>query len=154
MDKIFLDLSRADGAHRGFGDAFLNSKILAEDSYQDCTPNETSCFISLKCGVVENDRISVITKLGELFNLKLNCREDVILPLSPSTLELSHVEDNKDVVEMEEPLLISGVDGLSKPSYPVLGEGLNLSKYIELLYCVMLKLNNHPTFYTLLQNNV
>ena len=56
MDKIFLDLSRADGAHRGFG-------------------------------------------------------------------------DNKDAVdsaveEMEEPLLTSGVDGLSKPSYPVLGEGL------------------------------
>ena len=142
MDKIFLDLSRADGAHRGFGGAFLNSKILVEDSYQDCTPKETSCFISLKCGVVENDRISVITELGELFNLKLNCREDVILPLSPSTLELSHVEDNKGavdsaVVEMEEPLLISGVDGLSKPSYPVLGEGLNLSKYIELLHCVI-----------------
>ena len=131
MDKIFLDLSRADGAHRGFGDAFLNSKILAEDSYQDCTPKETSCFISLKCGVVENDRISVITKLGELLNLKMNCREDVILPLSPSTLELSHVEDNKDGMEMEEPLLISAVDGLRKPSYPVLSEGLNLSKYIE-----------------------
>ena len=158
MDKIFLDLSRADGAYRGFGDAFLNSKILAEDSCQDCTPKETSCFISLKCGVVENDRISVITELGELFNLKLNCR-DVILPLSPSTLELSHEEDNKDavdsaVMEMEEPLLISGVDCLSKPSYPVLGEGFNLSKYIELLHCVMFKLNNHPTFYTLLQNNV
>ena len=131
MDKIFLDLSRADGAHRGFGDAFLNSKILAEDSYQDCTPKETSCFISLKCGVVENDRISVITKLGELLNLKLNCREDVILPLSPSTLELSHVEDNKDGMEMEEPLLISAVDSLRKPSNPVLSKGFNLSKYIE-----------------------
>ena len=131
MARIFL--SCTDGAHRGIGNAFPNSKLLTEDSYQDCTPKETSCFISLKCGVVENDRISVITKLGELLNLKLNCREDVILPLSPSTLELSHVEDNKDVVEMEEPLLISGVDGLSKPSYPVLGESLNLSKYIELL---------------------
>ena len=131
MARIFL--SCTDGAHRGIGNAFPNSKRLTEESYQDYTPKETSCFISLKCGVVENDRISVITKLGELFNLKLNCREDVILPLSPSTLELSHVEDNKDVVEMEEPLLISGVDGLSKPSYPVLGESLNLSKYIELL---------------------
>ena len=135
MARIFL--SCTDGAHRGIGNAFLNSKLLTEDSYQDCTPKETSCFISLKCGVVENDRISVITKLGELLNLKLNYR-DVILPLSPSTLELSHVEDNKDavdsaVVEMEEPLLISGVDGLSKPPYPVLGESLNLSKYIELL---------------------
>ena len=131
MARIFL--SCTDGAHRGIGNAFPNSKRLTEESYQDYTPKETSCFISLKCGVVENDRISVITKLGELFNLKLNCREDAILPLSPSTLELSHVEDNKDVVEMEEPLLISGVDGLSKPSYPVLGESLNLSKYIELL---------------------
>ena len=138
MDKIFPDLSCAEGAHRGIGDSLLNSKILTEDSYQDCTPKETSCFISRKCGVVENDRISIITKLGELLNLKLNCKEDVIVPLSPSTLELSHVEDNKDVVdgavvEMEEPLLTSGVDGLSKPSYPVLGEGLNLSNYIELL---------------------
>ena len=135
MARIFL--SCTDGAHRGIGNAFPNSKLLTEESYQDYTPKETSCFISLKCGVVENDRISVITKLGELLNLKLNCR-DVILPLSPSTLELSHVEDNKDavdsaVVEMEEPLLISGVDGLSKPPYPVLGESLNLSKYIELL---------------------
>ena len=130
MARIFL--SCTDGAHRGIGNAFPNSKRLTEESYQDYTPKETSCFISLKCGVVENDRISVITKLGELLNFKLNCR-DVILPLSPSTLELSHVEDNKDVVEMEEPLLISGVDGLSKPSYPVLGESLNLSKYIELL---------------------
>ena len=128
MDRIFL--SCTDGAHRGIGNAFLNSKLLTEDSYQDCTPKETSCFISLKCGVVENDRISVITELGELFNLKLNFR-DAILPLSPSTLELSHVEDNKDGMEMEEPLLISAVDGLRKPSYPVLSEGLNLSKYIE-----------------------
>ena len=44
-------------------------------------------------------------------------------------VELSHVEVNKDVVdgavvETREPLLISGFDGLSKPSYPVLGEGL------------------------------
>ena len=128
MDRIFL--SCTDGAHRGIGNAFPNSKLLTEDSYQDCTPKETSCFISLKCGVVENDRISVITKLGELLNLKLNCR-DVILPLSPSTLELSHVEDNKDGMEMEEPLLISAVDSLRKPSNPVLSEGLNLSKYIE-----------------------
>lgn len=129
MDRIFL--SSTDDAHRGIGNAFPNSKLLTEDSYQDCTPKETSCFISLKCGVVENDRISVITKLGELFNLKLNCREDVILPLSPSTLELSHVEDNKDGMEMEEPLLISAVDSSRKPSNPVLSEGLNLSKYIE-----------------------
>ena len=130
MARIFL--SCTDGAHRGIGNAFPNSKRIEKDRYEGCTPKETSYFISLKCGVVENDRISVITKLGELLNLKLNCR-DAILPLSPSTLELSHVEDNKDVVEMEEPLLISGVDGLSKPPYPVLGESLNLSKYIELL---------------------
>ena len=132
-DRIFLGLSCTDGAHRGIGNAFPNSKRIEKDRYEGCTPKETSYFISLKCGVVENDRISVITELGELLNLKLNCREDAILPLSPSTLELSHVEDNKDVVEMEEPLLISGVDGLSKPPYPVLGESLNLSKYIELL---------------------
>ena len=131
MARIFL--SCTDGAHRGIGNAFPNSKRIEKDRYEGCTPKETSYFISLKCGVVENDRISVITELGELLNLKLNCREDAILPLSPSTLELSHVEDNKDVVEMEEPLLISGVDGLSKPPYPVLGESLNLSKYIELL---------------------
>ena len=131
-DRIFLGLSCTDGAHRGIGNAFPNSKRIEKDRYEGCTPKETSYFISLKCGVVENDRISVITELGELFNLKLNCR-DVILPLSPSTLELSHEEDNKDVVEMEEPLLISAVDGLRKPSYPVLSEGLNLSKYIELL---------------------
>ena len=104
MDKIFLDLSCAEGTHRGIGDSLLNSKILTEDSYQDCTPKapkETSYFFSW-------------------------------------TPKLSHVGDNKDVVdgavvEMEEPLLTSGVDGLSKPSYPVLGEGLNLSNYIELL---------------------
>ena len=133
MDRIFLDLSCTNSAHRDIGDAFPNSNRLAEDSYQDCKPKETSCFISLKCGVVENDRISVITELGELLNLKLNCREDVILPLSPSTLELSQVEDKKDVVEMKEPLTISGVDRLSMLSYPVLGEGLNLSKYFKLL---------------------
>ena len=129
MDRIFL--SCTDGAHRGIGNAFPNYIRPTEDRYQEYRTKKFSCFISLKCGVVENDRISVITKLGELLNLKLNCREVVILPLSPSTLELSHVEDNKDVVEMEEPLLISAVDGLRKPSYPVLSEGLNLSKYIE-----------------------
>ena len=136
MERTFLDLSCTDGAHRSIGDAFPISKLLAVDSCQDCTPKETSYFSSLKCDVVENDRISVITKLGELLNLKLNYREDVILSSSPSTLELSHVEVNKDIVdgavlEMREPLLISGVDGLSKPSYPVVSEGLNLSKYIE-----------------------
>ena len=153
MDRIFL--SCTDGAHRGIGNAFPNSKLLTEESYQDCTPKETSYFISLECGVVENDRISVITKLGELLNLKLNCREDVILPLSPSTLELSQVEDNKDVVEMEEPLLISAVDGLRKPSYPVLSGGLNLSKYIEpLISCDVQTDVHHPTFYTRQLNNV
>ena len=136
MKRTFLDLSCTDGAHRSIGDAFPSSKLLAVDSCQDCTPKETSYFSSLKCDVVENDRISVITKLWELLNLKLNYREDVILSSSPSTLELSHVEVNKDIVdgavlEMREPLLISGVDSLSKPSYPVVSEGLNLSKYIE-----------------------
>ena len=107
-DRIFLGLSCTDGAHRGIGNAFPNSKRIEKDRYEGCTPKETSYFISLKCGVVENDRISVITKLGELLNLKLNCRDDVILPLSPSTLELSHVEDNKDVVDggMETKVLI------------------------------------------------
>lgn len=97
-DRIFLGLSCTDGAHRGIGNAFPNSKRIEKDRYEGCTPKETSCFISLKCGVVENDRISVITELGELFNLKLNCR-DAILPLSPSTLELSHEEENKDAVD-------------------------------------------------------
>ena len=81
MDKIFLDLSCAEGAHRGIGDSLLNSKILTEDSYQDCTPKapkETSYFFSW-------------------------------------TSKLRHVGDNKDVVdgavvEMEEPLLTSGVE--------------------------------------------
>ena len=113
MERTFLDLSCTDGAHRSIGDAFPSSKLLAVDSCQDRTPKETSYFSSLKCDVVENDRISVITKLGELLNLKLNYREDVILSSSPSTLELSHVEVNKDIVdgavlEMREPLLISG----------------------------------------------
>ena len=128
IDRIFL--SCTDGAHRGIGNAFPNSKRIEKDRYEGCTPKETSCFISLKCGVVEND-IILATKLEELLNLMLNYREDVILPLSPSTLELSHVEDNKDGMEMEEPLLISAVDSLRKPSNPVLSEGLNLSKYIE-----------------------
>ena len=136
MDRIFLDLSCTDDSDRSIGDAFPSSKLLAVDSCQDCTPKEISYFSSLKCDVVENDRISVITKLWELLNLKLNYREDVILSSSPSTLELSHVEVNKDIVdgavlEMREPLLISGVDSLNKPSYPVVSEGLNLSKYIE-----------------------
>ena len=34
MDRIFLDLSCAEGAHRGIGDSLLNSKILTEDSYK------------------------------------------------------------------------------------------------------------------------
>ena len=129
MDRIFLDLSCTDDSDRSIGDAFPSSKLLAVDSCQDCTPKEISYFSSLKCDVVENDRISVITKFEELLHPKLNCREDVILPVTPSIVELSHVEVNKDVVdgavvETGEPLLISGFDGLSKPSYPVLGEGL------------------------------
>ena len=129
MERIFLDLSCTDGSGRSIGDAFPSSKLLDVDSCQDSTPKDISYFSSLKCDVVENDRISVITKLKELLNPKLNCREDVILPVTPSIVELSHVEVNKDVVdgavvETREPLLISGFDGLSKPSYPVLGEGL------------------------------
>ena len=30
MDRIFLDLSCAEGAHRGIGDSLLNSKILTD----------------------------------------------------------------------------------------------------------------------------
>lgn len=123
--ESILALRCADGLHRGVEDAFPNAHILAEGNYEDCTPKELSRFTK-----VENEAISVFTKLGKPLNLKLNCVENLTLLIPTTALELSHVEDTEDVadgvfVEVAEPFLISGVDDLSKPPYPSICDGLS-----------------------------
>ncbi|PFX26741.1 hypothetical protein AWC38_SpisGene8574 [Stylophora pistillata] len=127
--EVFLEsilaLRCADGLHRGVEDAFPNAYILAEGNYEDCTPKELSRLTK-----VENEAISVFTKLGKPLNLKLNCVENLTLLIPTTALELSHVEDTEDVadgvfVEVAEPFLISGVDDLSKPPYPSICDGLS-----------------------------
>ncbi|PFX12442.1 Ankyrin repeat domain-containing protein 17, partial [Stylophora pistillata] len=106
VDKILLDLSCAGGSCRDIRDAYSYAEISSERIHQDCASKETLCFISIKCSEIQNETISFVAKLGELLNLKLNCREHFMLHRSPGALQL---------IDGEEPHLITGDDGSSKP---------------------------------------
>lgn len=91
-DKILMDLSFDDGAHRGIKDAFPEANIAPKGSkgiYQNCKPRQSLCLISLKYGTIANERIIFRTELVEHVNLRLNCRENLVLTTATVRLQLS-----------------------------------------------------------------
>ena len=136
-DKILMDLSFDDGAYRGIKDAFPKANIAPKGSkgiYQNCKPRQSLCLISLKYGTIANERIIFRTKLGEHVNLRLNCRENLVLTTAPVRLQLSVSNDDDDdvgevaLVNMREP-----ESEVRSPTYQAVCEGLILSKCC--VYC-------------------
>ncbi|XP_022803961.1 uncharacterized protein LOC111341271 [Stylophora pistillata] len=128
VDKILLDLSFDDGVYRGIKDAFPEANIAPKGSkgiYQNCRPKQSLCLVSLKYGIIANERIRFKTKLGEHVNLKLNCRENLVLTTAPVRLQLSHASDDDvgevALVNMREPEY-----GVRSPTYQAVCEGLIL----------------------------
>ena len=102
-----MDLSYDDGASRGVRDAFLNATITSKAIFQDCRPKHV--------------------------NLKLKWRENFVLFTLPVMLEMRHGVDNDNVagvalVKMGDSVMITGDDGLRRPSNHAVCEGLILSK--------------------------
>ena len=137
-----MDLSYADGgAFKGIRDAFPNAQIAFKGIHQDCKPKQSLRLISLKCGIIENERIIFKTKLGEYVNLKLNCREHLVLSTSPVRLELRHLVDDDDVADVALVKMGDSECGLRKLSYQAVCEGLILSKYLicfKLFYFIVM----------------
>ena len=137
-----MDLSYGDGgAFKGIRDAYPNAQIAFKGIRQDCKPKQSLRLISLKWGVIENERIVFKTKLGEVVNLKLNCRENLSVSTSPVRLELRHVVDDDDVADVALVKMGDSECGLRKPSYQAVCEGLILSKYLicfKLFYFIII----------------
>ncbi|KAJ7393289.1 hypothetical protein OS493_006258 [Desmophyllum pertusum] len=128
VDKIQMDLDYHDGAFKGIKDAFPDAKIAAslKGIYQeDRPPDRRICLIAMKCGYIENERICFITKLGELVNLKLNCRENLVLSTSPVVLQVRRVADD-EVGDVAVVRMGDSECGVRNPTYQGVCEGLIL----------------------------
>lgn len=124
-----MDLSFDDGAYRGIKDAFPKANIAPKG----CKPRQSLCLISLKYGTIANERIIFRTKLGEHVNLRLNCRENLVLTTAPVRLQLSVSNDDDDVGEVALVNMREPESEVRSPTYQAVCEGLILSKCC--VYC-------------------
>lgn len=132
VDKIQMDLDYHDGAFKGIKDAFPDAIIAAslKGIYQEGRPPDRRiCLIAMKCGIIENERIFFITKLGEHVNLKLNCRENLVLSTSPVVLQMRRVTDD-EVGDVAVVRISDSECEMRNPTYQGVCEGLILSKCI------------------------
>lgn len=133
-----MDLEFNQGAFRGIHDAFPEAQILRKGIYMDCkgSPNRRIALISMKCAVMENERIKFWTRDDEHVNLKLNCRENLQLTTSPVELQLRDVEDEDDVGDVALVIFNTSDHDLRNPTYWAVCDGLILSKFIIIFYYV------------------
>lgn len=128
-----MDLAFGKFAFRGIEDGFPDAEIAqTKGIYQRCTPkpNPRICFIGMRYGVIENERIRFCTRLGEFVDLKLNCRENLVLCTSPVQLQMKHLEDEDDVGDVAVVRIGEPECNLRNPTYQAVCEGLILSKCI------------------------
>ena len=128
-----MDLAFGESAFKGIEDGFPDA-IIAKTKKGICqqslepVPNPRICLISMWNATIQNGRICFVTRLGEYVDLKLNCRENLVLSTSPVKLQMRLLADEDDVgdvavVKLEAPDL-----GLRNPTYQAVCEGLILSK--------------------------
>lgn len=130
VDKIQMDLAFGESAFRGIKDGFPDAIIArTKGIYQESqppVPNPRICLIAMRYAIIQNGRVSFVTRLGEYVDLKLNCRENLVLSTSPVRLQMRLLEDDDDVgdvavVKLEAPDL-----SLRNPTYQAVCEGLIL----------------------------
>lgn len=132
-----MDLAFGESAFRGIKDGFPDAIIARPKGiYQESQPpmpNPRICLIAMRHAIIQNGRVSFVTRLGEYVDLKLNCRENLDLSPSPVRLQMRLLEDDDDVgdvavVKLEAPDL-----SLRNPTYQAVCEGLILSTFITYL---------------------
>ena len=129
VHKIQMDLSYGEGVFKGIRDALPEAKISTKGIYQDSGPPKLQIFlVSITSGEIKNERISLKTKLGECINLKLNCRENLVLSPSPIKLEIRDVKGDCDVGDVAL-IKMEGLE-LRNPTYHAVCEDLIFSKCI------------------------
>ena len=128
-----MNLAYGQSAFRGIREAFPDAKIpyKGKGIYQNCPPSERSvALIGIKYGNIKNERISFVTKRGERLDLKLNCRDNLVMSTSPVQLQIRAVEDEDDVGDVALVRMGDSECSLRNPTYQGVCEGLILSKCI------------------------
>ena len=129
-----MDLEYGQSVYKGIKDAFPDASIAPPPNrgiYQVCgPPNQSICFISIKYGVQDSERVIFGTRHGELVNLKLNCRENLVMSTSPVPLQLRPLTTDGDVGDVALVKFDTSQCNLRNPSYQAVCEGLILSKCI------------------------
>ncbi len=129
-----MDLEFDDGAFRGIKDGFPDAKIAqTKGIYQEPHTLEFSpqiCLIGIRYGEIENERIRFCTRRGEFVDLKLNCRENLVLCTSPVVLQMRELADENDVGDVAVVKIGESEVILRNQTYQAVCEGLILSKCI------------------------
>lgn len=125
-----MALDFGENVHRGIKEACPKVKIgQARGMHLESKPEKPIIFlVSLKSGVIKNERITFITESGEQVNLKLNCRENLNLLTSRVPLQLRKVTGEDDVGDVAVLKFGTSKCCLRNPFYPGVCEGLILSK--------------------------
>lgn len=127
-----MGLDYGVSAYRSIKEACPDA-ILGESKgmYLSFPPENPRIFlVSLKYGVIRNERIQFATKGGEFVDLKLNCRENLTLSTSPAKLQLRSVSDEDDVGDVAVIKFDTADISLRSPRCAAVCEGLILSKYL------------------------
>lgn len=138
-----MDLNYGEGVFKGIKDALPEAKISSTKGiYQDIGPPRLPIFlVSFTSGEIKNERISFKTKLGESINLRLNCRDNLLLSPYPVKLEVRDVKGDCDVGDVAL-IKMGGLESsLRNPTHHAVCEGLIISKCIFLLKFLL-----HVTF--------
>lgn len=85
-----MDLSYGFNAYEGLFEACPRAIIQeTKGCYLPYKPEEPQIFlISIVAGIIQDERITFLTKRGECLNLKLNCRDNLTLSAEPSLLQI------------------------------------------------------------------
>jgi len=107
-----------------------------KEAYLVDKPENPQIFlVSLRSGVIENERLIFYTKEDrEPISLKLNCREHLSLSTGPIHLEIRDVQDEEDVGDTALICFTSSTERINQKKtttciYPAVCEGLILSKF-------------------------
>ena len=136
-----MDMEFGITVYRSIADFHPDATIYSKGMSINCqlkTPKV--CLVPLKNGVIVNERIIFTTKAEERVNLRLNCRENLILETSPVFLQIRQVTSNEDVGDLAIVRFGTTDCDLRYPckSWAVC-EGLILSKFampFEIVFCI------------------
>lgn len=118
-------------AYKSIREACPNVRFSQERGmYLASEPENPVIFlVSIRNGVIQNERIQFATRAREFAILKLNCREHHMMSLGPSRLPLKCLTDEEDVGDVMVVKFDTSDNGLRSPVYTAVCEGLILSKF-------------------------